>query len=612
MRVVLVTMPWAVVEFPSIAHGILKRRLADTLPQAEVEVLYANLEYATWAAEEHGITAADYKYFVDSYALGFGDWVFAASLHGTDRWRVEEFTDLAAGQIPSRLLALGTRLQEATPAFVDALARRLVATEPTVVAFTSTFQQNAASLALARRIKDLAPRTVTVFGGANCDGVQGAALHRAFPFVDFVVRGEGEIAFPELLRRLGTGEPLTDIPGLCLREGTRTIAVEMQSRPLPPGQMVTPDYDDYFPQWNASRAAAWSPPVLVVEAARGCWWGEKHHCTFCGLNGSLIQFRSKSPAIFYDEIIDMAGRYRILDFLVVDNILDMAYLGSLLPRLASSGHDLRFHYEIKANLRLDQLRTLAAAGLVAVQPGIESLSTRVLKLMDKGVTGCQNVAHLRDAATAGVTPVWNYLYGFPGETDADYDGIIDQLPRLHHLMPPTGVNRIMIERFSPYFDDPSLGFAERRPDPRYALIYDLPPAELEDFAYVFDVPPAGVGPQTVKRLEEAVTEWAREAPASRLTHCDLGESIVLVNTRAAYPWTVHTLSTPAELALFRLLDRPHTPESLARKLPDAPVAALLADWHALGLLFEDDGRVVHVVPESVNEELLRRGAARWI
>src|SRR5205807_1753573 len=100
-----------------------------------------------------------------------------------------------------------------------------------------------------------------------------------------------------------------------------------------------------------------------------------------------------------------------------DNILDMAYLGSLLPRLAGAGLDLGLHWEIKANLRRSQLQVLADAGVVAVQPGIESLSGQVLRLMDKGVTGCLNVRALRDAASCGLGVVWNYLYGFPGEND---------------------------------------------------------------------------------------------------------------------------------------------------------------------------------------------------
>jgi radical SAM superfamily enzyme YgiQ (UPF0313 family) len=64
-------------------------------------------------------------------------------------------------------------------------------------------------------------------------------------------------------------------------------------------------------------------PKLVIESSRGCWWGHKHYCTFCGLNGSLMTFRSKHPDAFFAEITELANRHRILDMIVVDNIMDM-------------------------------------------------------------------------------------------------------------------------------------------------------------------------------------------------------------------------------------------------------------------------------------------------
>ncbi|MGI5451625.1 hypothetical protein ACQEWB_00215 [Streptomyces sp. CA-249302] len=74
----------------------------------------------------------------------------------------------------------------------------------------------------------------------------------------------------------------------------------------------------------------------MVEGARGCWWGEKHHCTFCGLNSSFMEYRSKSPDAFYDEVVRQVERHQVLDLYVVDNILDMKYLPTVLPRMHES------------------------------------------------------------------------------------------------------------------------------------------------------------------------------------------------------------------------------------------------------------------------------------
>lgn len=83
---------------------------------------------------------------------------------------------------------------------------------------------------------------------------------------------------------------------------------------------------------------------------------------------------------------------------MIDNILDMRYLSTLIPRMADEHDwDLRIHYEVKADLRLEHLQALFDAKVTDIQPGIESLNCRLLRAMDKGVTGARNVQLLRDA-----------------------------------------------------------------------------------------------------------------------------------------------------------------------------------------------------------------------
>ncbi|MEV7432815.1 RiPP maturation radical SAM C-methyltransferase [Streptomyces griseoviridis] len=614
MRVLLVNMPWAPIDLPSLALGILKRSVDERVPNGTADVLHANIEYVDWITKNTEFTLEDYSYYaLGSYFLGCGDWVFSSALYDDPEWRVPEFTEAMRNRVRGARMEMTKALHTTAPDFVRHIAERIVELAPDVVGFTSTFQQNTAALAAAKHVKRLAPHIATAMGGANCDGKQGESVHRNFPFVDYVVRGEGEVSFPALLSALDAGEPLSGVPGLCWRDADGvSVANTMSTRPLPPASILPPDYSGYFERLASSHARHWVEPKLVVEGARGCWWGEKHHCTFCGLNGSFMQFRSKSPDVFYEEIVELARRHRVLDMYVVDNILDMGYVRTVLPRIIDSEFDLRMHIEIKSNMRRGQLQTLADAGLIFVQPGIESLNSRVLTLMDKGVTGGQNVRMLRDAATVGLSVAWNYLHGFPGESAEDYDDVVAQLPALEHLNPPVGASsRIAIERFSPYFNDPGLGFSQLRPAEPYRLTYDLPEPEMFDLAYVFDVPPRGIDEDVVGRLDEGIARWKRNYPGSRLTHCDLEDRIVLVSVRPAFDWTRLELTDPLELALFRLLDQPHTVKAAARKLREEHPAdeealrRVLTRWRALGLVFEDNGQFVQIAPPAVNEEFLR-------
>ena len=245
MRVLLVNMPWSPIDLPSLALGILKRSVDERVPGAGAEVLHANLEFTDWITERTEFAPEDYQFYsLSSYFLGCGDWVFSSALYDDPTWRDEEFATAMKGKLRKSRLHMSRELHRQAPEFVEMMARRIVEYAPDVVGFTSTFQQNTAALAAAKYVKRLAPGIVTVMGGANCDGEQGEAVHRNFPFVDFVIRGEGEAAFPQLLTAIieGAGsDELATVPGLCHRDAEGASVVNpMATSPLPPATIARP------------------------------------------------------------------------------------------------------------------------------------------------------------------------------------------------------------------------------------------------------------------------------------------------------------------------------------------------------------------------------------
>ncbi len=94
-----------------------------------------------------------------------------------------------------------------------------------------------------------------------------------------------------------------------------------------------------------------------------------------------MRFRAKPPQRIVDELVTPASRYHTFRFLGVDNILDMTCLTRLLPTLTDAGVTYEIFYAVKANLTRAQIRALARAGVTYIQPGIESLSSRVLRVM---------------------------------------------------------------------------------------------------------------------------------------------------------------------------------------------------------------------------------------
>jgi ribosomal peptide maturation radical SAM protein 1 len=280
--------------------------------------------------------------------------------------------------------------------------------------------------------------------------------------------------------------------------------------------------------------------------------------------------------------------------------MDLDYISTLLPDLANTGWDLRLHYEVKSNLRRDHVKALGAAGVVHVQPGIESLSSRVLKIMDKGVDAVTNVRLLRDCEELYVTTPWNYLYGFPGEEAEDYRPVVEQFPNLHHLQPPRIATRIALERFSPYHQRPELGFAFRRPAEFYKHVYDLPERELMDIVFIFDCEPSGISGDAERSLRDAVTVWQDAYFTSTLTYEDHGDEIVISDRRAQRPARDFVLSEPWHVSGYRVLSEGHGPASLSKALGRLGVAfpgeAAIEEWleelRQDGLVFAESGRFV--------------------
>ena len=88
-------------------------------------------------------------------------------------------------------------------------------------------------------------------------------------------------------------------------------------------ELPYPNFDDYFAQAETYQLLDHMKVMLPFETSRGCWWGERHHCTFCGLNGMTMKFRHKSSARAIDELKYLVSRYgnRIRYLAAADNIL---------------------------------------------------------------------------------------------------------------------------------------------------------------------------------------------------------------------------------------------------------------------------------------------------
>ena len=503
MDVLFVVMPFADVNRPAIGVSLL--HAAARQAGFSSRIAYFNLDLAEAIGPRlYGLLA--FALPPDSLV---GEWFFADAVFGAAIPPAGDYVaKVLAAYVPdedSRKLIVEARRHRA--AFIDDCVRRIRAERPPIVAFTSTFHQTCAALAVAKRLKEAPDPPIVVFGGANCEGEMGLTMLRCFPWIDYVATGEADLAFPDLLVRLLREDRAEPPPGIMRRGDT------VLTRPRPLDNLDAqqfPDYADYFARIADSPLGGDLQPVGLIETSRGCWWGAKHHCTFCGLNGETMAFRSKSPERAFVEIDFLARRHGVKRIDSVDNILDVRYIQTLFPRLAASGLGVELFYEVKSNLRYDQLAALRAGGMRTIQPGIESFSRHVLQLMKKGCSGAQNIQLLRWCKELGIEVAWNILAGFPGETAADYATQARLVALLTHLQPPSVCSPIRLDRFSPLHSDAeALGLVRVRPSHAYYYAFPLGRNDLARLAYYFDFDYAdGRKPMDyVAPLSRAVAHW---------------------------------------------------------------------------------------------------------
>lgn len=509
-KVALVNMPFSHSKYPSIQLGTLSALLKSKgIP---VDCHHLNVHFA------HKIGVPLYEMICEKRAL-FGEWIFSYLLFRDNPKRADYprlfkpvfeqvakesghptsfFEDMAAGTAPQFLTWALTAIDWG---------------QYKIVGFTSTFDQNVASLTMAKLIKDLYSHVTIVFGGANYDGEMGLEYFRAFPFIDHVVVGEGEEVFPELVRYILAENGGTVPSGVTYREGAAISFTPNHSLFSDFAKTGPPDYDDYYHLLaELGEAAQGLDRILLYEGSRGCWWGEKHHCTFCGLNAQSMKFRAKSSEQAAQEMAYLSSRYDTARFRLVDNIIDMKYIESLFGRFAADHCDLDVFIETKSNLQKSQIRTLAVGGVKCMQPGLESLSMNQLQLMDKGVTPMQNIICLKWSAYYRIAVSWNILLGFPGETNEDYRRQIDLIPSLFHLHPPEGTGKFWLQRFSPYYTKPhEYGVRITGPWAAYEHVYDARQVDVKKIAYDFEyeLDNWNVDPQVYQKLVDLVHEWQR-------------------------------------------------------------------------------------------------------
>ena len=303
----------------------------------------------------------------------------------------------------------------------DESAEIILGENPDLVAMSAQCTTFPPAIQISKRIRAMDPHVKIVFGGHNVSFTDGATLEN-FPFIDCMVRGEGETIFPELVEAYANGDDGSGIAGITFHRGQEIIVGA--DRPLISdlNDLPLPDYSFSQPLHAYRDACELPRSIAILEVGRGC----PHRCIYCS---ESIMWRRRSRTFSIDRLVkEMAQLHR--DFgaecflLAYDQFTARKeFVKSFCQEVIQEGLNHLPWYCIS---RLDSvdaalLALMREAGCESMCYGIDSGSKRTLAFIRKDIDESILYKRVAETATQGIVPTLSFVIGFPQEEKQDID-----------------------------------------------------------------------------------------------------------------------------------------------------------------------------------------------
>lgn len=509
-RVALVSTPWPLYSHPSIQLGALKAYLIKNVPDVRVDAHHFFLK----AARSIGYRV----YQAISERVWTAECFYSALLFPDRLETVEAFYRRETASRPelrgTDFTGIVSTLREVSDEFIHGTDWGTYG----LAGFSICLCQLTSSLYFIRRIKEKHPELPLVVGGSGLSGNPGAGFFKAFPQVNFLVAGEGEIPLARLVRELRDNSAtaaLPPIPGVVTPESAATQTAPSACQLEHLKELPPPDYHDYFQLLSTLDAGSAFFPTLPAEMSRGCWWrrsgtgGPGKGCAFCNLNLQWEGYRSKNPAQVVAEIDTLTDRHRILSIAFTDNVLPVEGGREVLEGLVRLEKDLHLFGEIRASTTAPMLQLMESAGFHEVQVGIEALGTRLLRKMNKGSSAIENLEIMKNCEEAGLVHVSNLILEFPGSDEDDVEETLHSLEFARVYRPLRGV-AFWLGAGSPMFESPRrFGIKARFNHPNHGVLF--PPEIAGSMRFMIQGYRGDVARQRLlwKPVRKKLMEWRK-------------------------------------------------------------------------------------------------------
>ncbi|MDD5522621.1 MAG: RiPP maturation radical SAM C-methyltransferase [Kiritimatiellae bacterium] len=624
LRIVFLNMPFAKVTAPSLALAQLELVLKATFEnEIRVDIHYLNMDFALHVGDLH---LYDHPYTSYGSMTRSSDWFFRQLAFPNEPDNSKEYferyyfeDDPGKQRVREFLLEKRKDIDKVFNSYID----KYHLLDADIVGFTLLFSETCSSFGMARMLKERKPEIITMIGGASCEGETAQVYAERIPQIDYVFSGPALFSLPQLIKHLlaGDREKCDHINGILTKTNKKLWHMPVTSCnqppvPVPPEKISTtggeldinanliPDYSAFLDAFEKNFPDGKIKPMLIFETSRGCAWGERRQCAFCGLNGLTLRYRVLTPE---NAITQIHALYRYIPrarfFIAADNMLPENYTREVLPFLKPPPEQIQIRYEVRATLTAEDIDIMCKAGFSRVQPGIEALSTPTLRLLRKGTTAFSNLQFLKDSSKHAFTLDWNLLTYTPGEKEDVYEKYMHYIPLLYHLPPPNAVFPIMYVKFSHYFEHAQEYGFNLQPQDYYSLIFPFSDKDIRRLAYRFVDRNADADrmDQWLDRLNEASAKWRirwmneDDKEQSRLCFENVPEPTIYDSRSGEI--SEYKVSSLTKSVLDRL-EKPASRDDLIKEFGDHPgfeVDHEIKFMMERGLLFEEDGSYMSLI-----------------
>ncbi len=323
----------------------------------------------------------------------------------------------------SGLIDLGQEISRKHDQLFRENLKKIAETGSGVIGF-SVWDSNAAlSLKIAKEIKLLSPQVKVIFGGPECFPEWGGNDLIKHDCVDLVVYGEAEETLPEVIEYLELTGRIGLHAGTIAKSNGRVV--NFGSRPAPPELDSLP-----FPDFDGFPLEKYATKEMPIIFNRGC----SRKCVYCSLPGTTPAYRSRSAHSIFEEFKYQLNKYPQVDVFHCDSPAlnsNLKELSRLCELMINDGLKISWSGFAVIDKRMDAqlLEKMKKAGCAGLNFGIESGSQKIVDKMRKGfsIEDAQN--NLRDAYNLGMQTVANFIVGFPGENEEDFQETLDFISR---------------------------------------------------------------------------------------------------------------------------------------------------------------------------------------